>query len=91
MSTPTSLTSVSCSDWLNGILHSTSGGEIMAIFPNQLAFNLDTDKKIIQLRWVSFEVDQNLITFTSLLSIAFTFAYLNDGFLIIDAGLHTND
>lgn len=48
-----SLTSLSSSDWLNGLLQGTGCGEILVTFPGQLLYSLDTDKRIKTLKWVS--------------------------------------
>ncbi|KAJ8969702.1 hypothetical protein NQ314_001633 [Rhamnusium bicolor] len=40
----TTITSISSSNWLNGIIHGNSAGEITAMFPHQLLYSLDSEK-----------------------------------------------
>ncbi|XP_023017912.2 uncharacterized protein [Leptinotarsa decemlineata] len=44
-SSPTTITSITSSDWLNGFVHSSSGGEIVANFQHQLLYCYDSVKQ----------------------------------------------
>ncbi|KAG5897827.1 hypothetical protein JTB14_011827 [Gonioctena quinquepunctata] len=41
----TTLTSISSTDWLNGFVHSSSAGEITAVFPHQMLYSFETVKR----------------------------------------------
>lgn len=53
ISCPSTLASLSASDWLNGLLQGSTSGEILVTFRDQMLYGLDNDKRLKSLRWVS--------------------------------------
>lgn len=50
------VSAVSASDWLNGLLHVNTTGEILAMFPHQILRNFERNKALKTKRMVSFNL-----------------------------------